>query len=202
MESIEILTEKTKLIKPLKEGKWMENFKAEAEVAKAKLMKKMAHAEGISVSEYWYRHVYMNKKQREGVAIILFAAISSYQIKAKLGMPGKQSAYLLQSQTIHAALALDTGGFYSTLLPALLTLLDSQNGVFEQSIKNMKLGVLREAIKTKNGATDSRIKLLKKELTRINPGKFNQFLIKFICESVAPFILHNISGNNYQFLTI
>src|ERR1035438_1372419 len=121
MKSIEENLKESKIMKPFEKGEWMENFKAEAEVAKAKLMKKMAHAEGISVSEYWYRHVYMNKKQREGVAIILFAAISSYQIKAKLGMPGKQSAYMLQSQTIHAALALDTGGFYSTLLPANLT---------------------------------------------------------------------------------
>ncbi|HWY13127.1 MAG TPA: hypothetical protein VN026_17455 [Bacteroidia bacterium] len=127
--------------KPSSEWKFFKNLKAEAEKEKAKFMKKMAHAEGISVSEYWYRHIYMNKKQREG-AILLFAAVSLSVIKAKLGMPTKQADYLIQSQAIHAALVLNTGGFYTTLLPALLTLLDDQNTEFSTCIKNMKLGVL------------------------------------------------------------
>lgn len=141
MKNFEKLLKESRIMKPAEGGKFMENFKAEAEKAKARIMKKMAHAEGISVSEYWYRHVYMNKKQREG-AILLFAAVSVTVIKAKLGMPRKQADYLIQSESIHAALALDTGGFYTSLLPALLALLDTQNGDYSTALKNMKLGVL------------------------------------------------------------
>src|ERR1035437_4035739 len=141
MKSIEKFLKESRIMKPLEKGEFMENLKAEAEKAKARIMKKMAHAEGISVSEYWYRHVYMNKKQREG-AILLFAAVSVTVIKAKLGMPTKQADYLVQSQAIYAALELNTGGFYTTLLPALLILLGDQNDEYSTCLKNMKLGVL------------------------------------------------------------